>query len=157
MFLRACCAFAVCWSVSLLPRPAAADPPTPTDDVGTSSDASLFQPPTPRQSAAARRWLKRFGLMDSAELPLFSQSAGLQRMTLLARALVKNPPLLILDEPCQGLDTAHRDLIIQTVDALIRGGLMTTIFVTHRPEEIPASIRQVLQLRHGAQAVRRRI
>ena len=124
---------------------------------GFHETIGLFQPPTPRQSAAARRWLKRFGLMDSAELPLFSQSAGLQRMTLLARALVKNPPLLILDEPCQGLDTAHRDLIIQTVDALIRGGLMTTIFVTHRPEEIPASIRQVLQLRHGAQAVRRRI
>src|SRR6185369_14297679 len=94
----------------------------------------LFQRPTPRQAAAARRWLKRFDLINSADLPLFSLSAGLQRMTLLARALVKNPRLLILDEPCQELDSAHRDLILQKVDALIRARSVTAIFVSHRPQ-----------------------
>lgn len=113
---------------------------------GFHETVGVFEPPGPRQSATARLWLKRFGLMDVAELPLFSLSAGLQRMTLLARALAKSPRLLILDEPCQGLDVAHRNLIIQTVDALIRSGSVTTIFVTHRPEEIPLSIKQVLHL-----------
>jgi molybdate transport system ATP-binding protein len=47
-------------------------------------------------------------------LPLFAISAGLQRMVLLARALVKQPRLLIIDEPCQGLDPEHRCLILQT-------------------------------------------
>lgn len=113
---------------------------------GFHETIGLFKLPTPRQSAAARRWLWRFGLLELADLPLFSQSAGLQRMTLLARALVKAPRLLILDEPCQGLDAAHRDLIIRNVDGLIRSGSLTVIFVSHRPEEIPRSIKRVLHL-----------
>ncbi len=106
----------------------------------------LFETPSPRHIRAARRWLARFDLLAHREAPLFALSAGLQRMTLLARALVKNPRLLILDEPCQGLDPQHRDRIIDTVDALIRSHSATAIFVTHRQEEIPSSIRRVLRL-----------
>lgn len=110
------------------------------DTIGIADNA------TSAQSSAARFWLRRFGLSEPADLPLFSLSAGLQRMALLARALVKRPRLLVLDEPCQGLDAAHRQLLIQTVDALIRSRTVTTIFVTHRSEEIPRSISQVLEL-----------
>jgi molybdate transport system ATP-binding protein len=106
----------------------------------------LFQNPTQRQASEAKSLMKRFELLDAADLPLFSLSVGMQRMALLARALVKAPRLLILDEPCQGLDPEHRDLILQNVDALIRGGAVTAIFVTHRPEEIPRSIKHVLRL-----------
>jgi molybdate transport system ATP-binding protein len=95
----------------------------------------------------ARRWLARFRLLEFAHRPLFSLSAGLQRMVLLARALVKNPRLLILDEPCQSLDSAHRTLFVQSVDALIRAGTVTAIYVTHRHDEIPPSIKRVLRLR----------
>ena len=116
---------------------------------GFQETIGVFQAPTSRQAAASRRWLRHFGLLDSAHDPLFSLSAGLQRMTLLARALVKQPRLLILDEPCQGLDPAHRRLIIQNVDALIRAGAITAIFVTHRPEEIPGSVKKVLRLGKG--------
>ena len=65
----------------------------------------------------------------------FSLSAGFQRMVLLARALVKRPRLLILDEPCQGLDAAHRGLFVRAVDALIRARAATVLYVTHRPDE----------------------
>jgi len=106
----------------------------------------LFEPATSRQRAAARQWLKEFRLLEFANEPLFALSAGFQRMVLLARALVKNPRLLILDEPCQGLDEAHRDFFIREVDGLIRAGRATAIYVTHRLEEIPLSIKRVLRL-----------
>jgi len=113
---------------------------------GFQDTIGVFQAPSRRQAAAARSWLRHFDLLEWAQLPLFSLSAGLQRMTLLARALVKKPRLLILDEPCQGLDREHRELIIRNVDEQIRGGAVTAIFVTHRPEEIPTSIKKVLRL-----------
>lgn len=117
---------------------------------GFQDTIGVFQAPASRQASAARRWLKHFGLLASARDPLFSLSAGLQRMALLARALVKKPRLLILDEPCQGLDPAHRRLIIQNVDALIRTGAVTAIFVTHRAEEIPGSVKKILRLGGGS-------
>ena len=69
-------------------------------------------------------------------------------MVLLARALVKKPRLLILDEPCQGLDSAHRKLFIYAVDALIRTWTATVAYVTHPQDEIPLSIHRVLRLRN---------
>ena len=116
---------------------------------GFRQTIGLFEPLTSRQRSAVRQWLERFGLLDFARSPLYGLSAGLQRMVLLARALVKQPRLLILDEPCQGLDADHRDLFVQTVDALLRTGTATAIYVTHRPEEIPPSIRHILRLSAG--------
>jgi molybdate transport system ATP-binding protein len=113
---------------------------------GFHDTVGLFQPVSARQRAVARRWLAKFQLLEFAPRPLFSISAGLQRMVLLARALVKNPRLLILDEPCQGLDAAHRDLFVRAVDALIRAGTVTAIYVTHRPDEIPSAIKRVLRI-----------
>jgi molybdate transport system ATP-binding protein len=113
---------------------------------GFRDTIGLFEPPSSRERAAVRRWLARFELLEYAERPLFSVSAGLQRMVLLARALVKGPRLLILDEPCQGLDAAHRRLFVGTVDALVRAGSVTAIYVTHRSDEIPHAIHRVLRL-----------
>ena len=113
---------------------------------GLHDTVGLFEPPTARQRTAARRCLARFQLLAFAGRPLFALSAGLQRMVLLARALVKHPRLLILDEPCQGLDAAHRDSFVRAVDALIRARAVTVIYVTHRPDEIPPSITRVLRL-----------
>lgn len=125
------------------------------DDALTSFDAVLsgfhetigvFAPPTAAQRAAAHRWLQRFALLEFAGAPLFALSLGLQRMVLLARALVKEPRLLLLDEPCQNLDQVHRELFINTLDHLIRGGCFTAIYVTHRSEEIPPAIKRVKRL-----------
>jgi len=113
---------------------------------GFHDTVGLFQPASAHQRAVVRQWLARFQLLEFAPRPLFSLSAGLQRMVLLARAVVKNPRLLILDEPCQGLDSAHRALFVRAVDALIRAGAVTVIYVTHRPDEIPPSITRILRL-----------
>jgi molybdate transport system ATP-binding protein len=114
---------------------------------GFHETAGLFEPVSHAQRAAVRKWLKRFDLLGQAHQPLFTLSAGLQRMVLLARALVKKPALLLLDEPCQGLDAEHRRLFIRMLDGLIHRQEVTAIYVTHRMDEIPPSIRCVLRLR----------
>ena len=111
---------------------------------GFADTNGCYRSPTLRQRKIARRWLAALGLSDCAARSFGSVSAGLQRMTLLARALVKSPELLVLDEPCQGLDAAHRARFVQTVAALLRH--TTVIYVTHRREEIPKGIHNVLRL-----------
>ncbi len=115
---------------------------------GFDDTYGCFRRPTPRQRMAARRWLRRLGLSASAQQAFGSLSAGWQRMTLLARALVKSPALLVLDEPCEGLDAEHRARFVQTVEGLLDH--TTAIFVTHRRDEIPAGIDRVLRLMDGA-------
>ena len=104
---------------------------------------------TPRQRECARCWLGRFGLAADEDRTLDSLSTGLQRMALLARALVKSPDLLILDEPCQGLDPAHRRLFLRAVESLIKSKASTVIYVTHRPDEVPRGVRRRLRLEEG--------
>jgi molybdate transport system ATP-binding protein len=76
-------------------------------------------------------------------------SEGEQRMVLLARALVKEPVLLVLDEPCQGLDADNRARVRQAVEAI--GGRLETsmIYVTHRLDDLPDIITHVLMLEEG--------
>jgi molybdate transport system ATP-binding protein len=113
---------------------------------GFHDTVGLFHKPNSRQRAEARRWLARFQLLEFERAPLSALSAGQQRTVLLARALVKAPPLLILDEPCQGLDQAHREEFVNAVEMLVRKHSATVIYVTHRDDEIPPSIKKVLRL-----------
>jgi molybdate transport system ATP-binding protein len=80
----------------------------------------------------------------------FSQlSKGQQRLVLLSRALVKNPPLLILDEPCQGLDTDSVEYFKSVVDAVCDSPERTLIYVSHYPHEIPSCVTRYLKLEKG--------
>jgi molybdate transport system ATP-binding protein len=63
--------------------------------------------------------------------------------------LVKEPPLLVLDEPCQGLDEQHIQLFIQLIDAIAATSNTTIIYVSHYTNEIPACIHKVLELKEG--------
>ena len=73
-------------------------------------------------------------------------SAGQQRLILLSRALVKNPPLLILDEPCQGLDRENMIHFRDTIDLICRDSDRTLLYVTHYEEEIPVCITKRLEM-----------
>ena len=70
-------------------------------------------------------------------------------MLLIARAMVKVPKLLILDEPCAGLDSGNRDNVLQLVDSIARSGVSGLIYVTHHPEEIPMCTTHRLVLERG--------
>jgi len=112
---------------------------------GFYDSVGLYQRPTARQRARVRTWLARLRLRCEAE-PFCSRSLGEQRMVLIARAMVKEPRLLILDEPCQGMDASHRKLVMRTVDGIARSHKGTIIYVTHRQDEIPGSIDKELRL-----------
>ena len=116
---------------------------------GFFNTVGLYEPCTPRQRAAARDWLRRFGLARLAKSSFGELSLGDQRLVLLARAVVKKPKLLVLDEPCQGLDAAHRLSILATVDKVIHQTQAGLIFVTHHAKEMPACITHVLKLKSG--------
>jgi molybdate transport system ATP-binding protein len=104
---------------------------------------------SPGQRETARHWMKLLDMEDRADVPFVKLSEGQQRLVLLARALVKEPLLLILDEPCQGLDARNRERVRQVVDAV--GSHMDTsvIYVTHNVDELPQIITRVLRLDRG--------
>jgi molybdate transport system ATP-binding protein len=109
----------------------------------------VFSRPTAEKRRAALQMLKRFGLAGSAHHPFQSLSTGAQRMVLLARALVKSPDVLLLDEPCQGLDSANRKRFLNAIGTLLRRRKTTLVYVTHRREEIPKEVERMLVLRDG--------
>ncbi len=76
-------------------------------------------------------------------------SRGEQRLVFLARALVKNPPLLILDEPCQGLDVSATERFKSVVDAICASGERTLIYVSHYTYEIPSCVTKFIRLNEG--------
>jgi molybdate transport system ATP-binding protein len=116
---------------------------------GFSDSAGFAQPYTSQQTGIAARWIEALGLDLSPETQFSSLSAGQQRLALLARALVKNPPLLILDEPCQALDEAHRAHFLHLLDRLCALTPLTLIYVTHLKGEIPSAITHQLRLEGG--------
>ena len=113
---------------------------------GWFDSIGLYKKCNSRQRKIALLWLKRFGLSDCAKKPFEEISEGEQRLALLARALVKSPALLVLDEPCQGLDVKNRDRVLKAIDSIEKHHNASLIFVTHRRDELPKSITNVFRL-----------
>jgi molybdate transport system ATP-binding protein len=89
---------------------------------------------------------------DLWQRPFHTLSQGQQKLVLLAVALTKRPTLLILDEPCQGLDAHHRTLLLNLVNRLCETTPLTLIYSTHHPEEVMPSVDHVLHLVQGRAA-----
>lgn len=102
------------------------------------------------EDAAARRALARIGALDIADRPWGQLSQGERQRVLIARALINEPDLLVLDEPCSGLDPAARDAFLRDVSGLVAAeGGPTLILVTHHVEEIPAVVSHAMVMRAG--------
>lgn len=104
---------------------------------GFYDSVGLYRIHTARQAEAARGMMRGLGIYRLRSHPMNQLSYGEQRMVLLARAMVKRPRLLILDEPCQGLDPANRQLLLGLIDRIGRQRYSQMIFITHHFEEIP--------------------
>jgi ABC-type molybdenum transport system ATPase subunit/photorepair protein PhrA len=86
---------------------------------------------------------RRFGEMSEGE----------RQMVLVVRALARRPELLVLDEPCQGLDPGRRDRFLKILEETLRTTDTTLIYVTHDPDEIPSAMTHGLLLRSGTAAL----
>ncbi len=117
---------------------------------GFYDSVGLYRRPTPQQTETARQWLAALGMAKSPDRPFGHLSQGEQRRVLIARAMVKRPSLLILDEPCGGLDPAGRARVIELTDGIGRGTETDLIFVTHHSDEVPRCITHVLRFQKTA-------
>jgi molybdate transport system ATP-binding protein len=116
---------------------------------GFFDSVGLYHHCSPRQRRTARQWMYHLGIGQLAHASFEALSEGEQRLVLLARALVKRPLLLVLDEPCQGLDTANRARVRRTVEAVGKQPEVSVIYVTHNPAELPRIITHTLVLERG--------
>jgi molybdate transport system ATP-binding protein len=116
---------------------------------GFFDSVGLYRRCSRQQKEMARQWLQTTGIEDLAR-PLFSRlSYGQQRMVLIVRAMVKTPRLLILDEPCNGLDPANRKRLLGMLAVIGRSGTTNLLYVSHRPDEIPDCITHRLYIEAG--------
>lgn len=111
-------------------------------------DVLTYRPTNPEQAATVRRLFAEFGIEALAQRLFARLSTGEQRLVLLVRALVKEPPLLILDEPFQGLDDGSIERARVWLDCHLRPD-QTLIFVSHHPGEIPNTVTRRLRLCAG--------
>lgn len=110
----------------------------------------LFRPSNPQKAATALKWMQALEIDKYARHLLKNIPASAQRLCLLARALIKNPDLLIFDEPCQGMDAHQQNHFKQIVNTICDLSDVTLIYVTHYQHEIPDSVTKTLKLNKGS-------
>ncbi|HUQ96407.1 MAG TPA: ATP-binding cassette domain-containing protein, partial [Chitinophagaceae bacterium] len=118
---------------------------------GFYDTVGLFRPSHPTTAGLALRWMALFGIEALATKALHAILPQQQRLCLLARALVKSPPLLLLDEPCQGFSEMEQRRFKQIINAVCRWSNTTLVYVSHYDEELPDCITKTITLLRGKQ------
>jgi molybdate transport system ATP-binding protein len=113
---------------------------------GFFDSIGVYQKPSEAQRQIVGAWLQRLGLDAVRQQPFNQQSYGNQRLLLIARAMIKQPALLILDEPCLGLDAPNRALVLALIEQLIARAQTTVIYVSHDARDRVDSISNTLAL-----------
>ncbi|MDR3713924.1 MAG: ATP-binding cassette domain-containing protein [Puia sp.] len=116
---------------------------------GLFDTIGLFRTLSSGQEDNVLLWMQLLQIQELRSRRLSLLSTGQQRMVLLARALIKNPPLLILDEPCQGLDDEQIRHFRSLIDQLCEAFDTTLIYVSHYQPEIPSCVDHFLRLKEG--------
>ena len=117
---------------------------------GCFGTIGLYDTPTDSQRAAATHLLSEVGLAGHEAQRFATLSTGEQRRALIARALVSEPELLILDEPTAGLDVRGREQLLNTIEAILSSSSPPTVLmITHHVEELSPRTAQVLLMKRG--------
>lgn len=113
---------------------------------GLYDTIGLYQKPENHSIKIAQQWLEKVGLLSKQHCLFKSLSYGEQRLALIARALVKSPYLLILDEPTQGLDGLNRHRVLSFIEYLAEQKHSTILLVSHREDEFLTLFEQHIRL-----------
>lgn len=114
---------------------------------GLKDSVGLYANPNADDIIKCKFWMDIFGLHDKENQTFLQLSSGEQRLVLLARAFVKDPELLILDEPLHGLDNDNRQLVKDVIEIFCKRKNKTMVMVTHYKEELPACIDHSIYLK----------
>lgn len=114
---------------------------------GLKDTVGLYVRPTADERQQCLWWMRLFGVDHLADRSFLRMSSGEQRLVLVCRAFVKDPDLLILDEPLHGLDDRGRRLVLGLIEAFCARPDKTLIFVSHYREEWPPCIDHELFLK----------
>jgi len=117
---------------------------------GFFDSIGLYSKSTETQRAIADDWLALLGMSDRADQPFNDLSFGDRRLVLIARAMVKHPPLLILDEPCLGLDDMNRQLVLALIERICASDETAVLYVNHRSQDAIRGIDHHLTLGNEA-------
>ena len=120
---------------------------------GLHDSIGLYRPVSGREKELARQWLVFLGLEEKAHVTFRDLSWGEQRLVLIARALIKHPPLLLLDEPTLALDDKNRFMVLACLERIAGLGISTMIFVSHRQDEHLDVFKHHLDFKPGGDAV----
>lgn len=114
---------------------------------GLNDTIGLCANPPKEAIETCKQWMDFFGIYELRNRTFLTLSSGEQRLFLLARAFVKDPELLILDEPLHGLDDKNRKMVCQIIETFCKRSNKTLIMVTHYKEEIPDIVTHHLHLK----------
>ena len=119
---------------------------------GFFDSIGLYIQPTSIQKKIVEQWLELINKSDLKNKKFNQLSLGEQRLILIIRAILKHPPLLILDEPVEGLDDQNTALVIQLINFLAKNTTMAIIFVSHRIEPLlsPKAIYELIPNQAGS-------
>ena len=109
---------------------------------GLFDTLGLYDRCSPTDTKKVSEWLVMLGLADQANTRFDTLSFGEQRLLLIARAMIKLPAVMILDEPCSGLDAANRERVLALVDHIADTTQTTIIYVSHEQAETPCCIKR---------------
>ena len=105
----------------------------------------FYQAASETQKRTASNWMSFLKIDELAKQDYTQLSYGQQRLILIARAMVKSPPLLILDEPCQGLDSTNRDRVLELIDHIGLNSATQILYVTHSATDKLVCLRNELR------------
>jgi molybdate transport system ATP-binding protein len=113
---------------------------------GFFDSIGLYQQASELQMRLAKQWLALIGLSDKANCAFTQLSYGDQRLLLIVRAMVKHPALVILDEPCLGLDEANRQRVLLLIEKVCAAKTSTVIYVNHHAADTIKGIEHTLKM-----------
>ncbi|MCH7414235.1 ATP-binding cassette domain-containing protein [Belliella sp. R4-6] len=116
---------------------------------GLFDTMGLFKKVTPEQEIQAMEWLALFRMTNVAGLLFNEVPLETQRFCLLARALIKSPALLVLDEATQGMDEDQSLVFLDALNHIGKHPLISMIFVSHYENEIPKIVTKEIVIQDG--------